>query len=102
MCVVKYRDSAIGEVGLGGTWTVHKDIGQMVNDVRNTLWSAPPTLLDPVAQSSPGPAVASSWQPAASAGGAAGSPRAADPTPSTSAPLVPPLKTRFPELEELR
>jgi hypothetical protein len=45
MCVTSYRDHdrTVGEAGVVGTWTVHKDVGVMVNDIRNTLYFHPPT-----------------------------------------------------------
>lgn len=97
MSVVKYADHAVGEVSVAGTWTVHKDVSAMVNDIRNTLYFSPPSR----ASGGGRPSAA----PQASGGDSAvraAQPARSEPAPNHAHVQVPSLPTTYPELDNMR
>jgi len=103
MLVVKYHDQKVGEVSVAGTWTIHKDVGAMINDIRNTLYFNPPIR---------GGSRPSHLQPPSGGDVATRNPRQSQSEPSQPHHTphqnatgfgvhVPPLPTSYPELEKL-
>jgi len=104
MSVVKYHDSSAGgwAVGLATTWNLHKDVGVVVNHVRDTLFHNPPERTGGHQTEPPANPTCDGGDDAPAFESEAGAAAAALTSPPGSAEtVVPPMPSAFPELKDM-